>query len=160
MQNLYYIMKKEQEYLDDSLRHLQIADHITYVTFPLVEEKKLLLKIFEEISKSIDCLIFVILINEHKKNKLKISNNYQERIDAVIKASASYNIKKEEIKKIYEILDITKKHNDSAMEFLRKDKVVIMQDNLDTKTLDIKKIKEYLTLAKSLFIKINLVINN
>ena len=66
----------------------------------------------------------------------------------------------QEIKKILDVIEINDKHKNSAMEFARKDKVVIMLDDLKTHTLDIQKIKEYLSLTKSLFIRINLVLNN
>jgi hypothetical protein len=46
-------MQQYQEDLKQAIRHLQIADHITYVTFPLVNEKRLLLKIIEEINLAI-----------------------------------------------------------------------------------------------------------
>lgn len=153
-------MNKKQEYLDISLKHLQIADHIAYITYPLVNEKKLLLKIFEEIHKSIINMITAILIFEHQKNKIKLYRDNKENIKNFIKLSQNYNIKQEEIKKIIEILEINKMHKNSAMEFSRKDNIVIMQDDLKISTINILKIKEYLTLAKSLFIKINLILNN
>lgn len=153
-------MDKKQEHLDTSLKHLQIADHIAYVTFPLVNEKKLLLKIFEEIHKSLINLITAILIFEHKKNTIKLYKNNEENIKNFIKVSKNYNINQDEINKIIEILEINEKHKTSAIEFARKDKVVIMLDNLKTHTLDIEKIKEYLSLTKSLFIRINLALNS
>ena len=153
-------MDKKQEYLDASLKHLRIADHIAYVTFPLVNEKKLLLKIFEEVHKSLINLISALLLFEHQKNKIKLYKDNNENVKNFIKLSQNYNINSEEIKKILEVIEINNKHKNSAMEFVRKDKVVIMLDDLKTKTIDIQKIKEYLSLTKSLFIRINLVLNN
>jgi len=191
-------MDKKQQYLETSLKHLQIADHIAYVTYPLVNEKKLLLKIFEEIHKSLISLITAILIYENKKNKIKLYidneenvKNYELKpgecrvldhyknafsssgsksqnmrkehfcdIKNFVKLSQNYNINPEEIKKILDIIEINNKHKNSAMEFSRKEHVVIMLDNLNTYSLDIQKIKEYLALAKSLYIRVNLVLNN
>lgn len=153
-------MDKKQEYLDTSLKHLQIADHIAYVTFPLVNEKKLLLKIFEEIHKSLINLISALLVFEHEKKKIKLYKDNNENIKNFIKLSQNYNINSEEIRKILDIIEINNRHKNSAMEFTRKDKVVIMLDDLKTFSLDIQKIKEYLSLTKSLFIRINLILNN
>lgn len=154
------MMDKKQEYLDTAFKHLQIADHIAYVTFPLVNEKKLLLKIFEEVYKSLINLISALLVFENKRNKIKLYKDNNENIRNFIKLSQNYNINPEEIKKILDIIEINNQHKNSAMEFTRKDKVVIMLDDLKTHTLDIQNIKEYLSLAKSLFIKVNLVLNN
>ena len=41
------------------------------------------------------------------------------------------------------------------MEFVKKDKVVILSDALGTKTLDLRLIKEYLLLAKELLVKVS-----
>jgi hypothetical protein len=153
-------MQIKQKYLGESLRHIEIADHMTFVTFPLVNEKKLLLKIFEEINKSIISLISAVLTCEKKNRKIKLDKNNQKNLKNFLKISKDYNIKKEEIKKIIEIIELNKKHKASAIEFSRKDRVIIMQDNLKIHSIDIQKIKEYLALSKSLFIKVNLILNN
>ena len=218
-------MDKKQEYLDLSLKHLQIADHIAYVTFPLVNEKKLLLKIFEEVYKSLINLISALLVFEnqknnvlphakvcglngtcfldaresphskecgfqdsrHKKNKIKLYKDNNENvknpqtkakdipgflstsriisdnslsIKNFIKLSHNYNINPKEIKKILEIIEINNIHKNSAMEFVRGQKVVIMQDDLELIVLDMPKIKEYLNLSKKLYVKSNLIISN
>jgi len=153
-------MQTKQKYLTESLRHIEIADHITYVTFPLVNEKKLLLKIFEEIHKSVISLIFASLTYENRKRKIKLYKDNNKNLKNFIKISNNYNIKKEEIKKIIEIIEINSRHKTSAIEFSRKDKVIIMQDDLKIMALDIQKIKEYLGLCKALFIKINMNLNN
>ena len=46
---------------EDAIRHLQIADHMAYVTFPLVNEKRLMIKIFDETYKSVVNSINAIL---------------------------------------------------------------------------------------------------
>jgi hypothetical protein len=57
--------------------------------------------------------------------------------------------------KIREIIEIEKKHEESSMEFIRKEKLIMMSDSLDIKTITIEDIKEYLTIAKNLFLKIS-----
>ena len=59
------------------------------------------------------------------------------------------------VNKIKEILELNKKHKQSALEFIKKDKIVILSDNLGTQTIDIQKIKVYLLLAKELLMKTN-----
>ena len=50
-------MEKFLEYLEESGKRIATADHLLYVTFPLVKEKKLLLKILEEINSGLlNCL--------------------------------------------------------------------------------------------------------
>src|SRR3989344_2557202 len=94
-------MDKFQQSLNQSIRHLQVADHMTYVTYPLINEKRLLLK------------------------------------------------------KIQEIIEISNRHKESAMEFVRNEKIVILSNSLGTKILDIQQVKGYLLIAKELLLKVN-----
>ncbi len=149
-------MEKFQENLQQAIKALQIADHITYVTFPLVNDRRLLLKIFDEIYKSITNCINTILNYEYLYKRIKLYSDNQENIRTFAqKCSKTYNLNNEQTKKILEILEINKKHKQSAMEFVKKDKIVILSDTLKTQILDINKIKQYLLLAKELLMNIN-----
>ena len=152
-------MEKFQENLREAIKSMQIADHMAYVTFPLVNEQRLLLKIFDEIHKSILSSITAVLNYEHEyhniKNNINTPANNQENIKTFQKCAREYNISDQQIKTIMEIIELNIDHKASAMEFVRKDKIVILSDNLRTRTLGIQKIKEYLLLAKELLMKVN-----
>ena len=149
-------MEKFQENLKQAIRSLQIADHMTYVTFPLVNEQRLLLKIFDEIYKSIINCINAILNYEYLYKRIQLYANNGENIRTFAnKCAKTYNLNNEQIKKILEILELNKKHKQSAMEFVKKDRVVILSDSLNTQTLDVHKVKQYLLLAKELLMEVN-----
>ena len=136
------------------MKHMQIADHMTYVTFPLVNEYKLLLKIFDEIYLSIIFSVSAILNYEYLCKRIQMYSSYEDNLETFVDVGKNYGLLNEQIKKIKEIIDLNKKHNESAMEFVRKDKVVIMSDSLGTRVLDLRLIKEYLLLAKELMLKV------
>jgi DNA integrity scanning protein DisA with diadenylate cyclase activity len=71
--------EKYKECLKESARHLQIADHMTYITFPLVNEKKLIIKIFEEIFKSVKNSVNSAIYFEFQNKNLILSNNEKEK---------------------------------------------------------------------------------
>jgi hypothetical protein len=148
--------EKSKSYLKDSAKHLQISDHMTYVTFPIVNEKRLILKIFEEIAKSINSVIDAAIDFEFTNQNLilhqKKENNIINFLDNLNK---KYNLNKEDIEEIKEILYIEKKYKESSIDFVKQDKVVIMSDDLNIHTLTIEKIKDYLIFAKNLFLKIS-----
>lgn len=150
-------MEKYQENLKQAIRSLQIADHMTYVTFPLINEQRLLLKIFDEIHKTIINCINAILNYEYLYKRVQLYINNGENIRTFAnKCAKTYNLSNEQIKRILEILELNKKHKQSAMEFVKKNRVVILSDNLKTQTLDIQKIKEYLLLAKQFLMQANM----
>jgi len=145
-------MEKFKEDFQKAVRSLKIADHMTYVTYPLINEKRLLLKIFTEITNSITHCISSILDYE------KI--NSRPPIELFIENAKKYEISNSQIKQIQEILKINRKYKESAMEFVKKNKIVILSENLQTQTLDIIKIKEFLLIAKEFLMKVNLRISN
>jgi len=148
--------EKFQENLKQAVRSLQIADHMTYVTLPLVNEHRLILKIFDEIYKSIINCINAILNYEYTYKRIQIYTDNNENLRTFAnKCAKNYNLNNEQTKKILEILELNKKHKQSAMEFVKQNKIVILSDNLKTQTLDILKIKEYLLLAKYLLMQTN-----
>ncbi len=146
-------MEEFQKNLKEAIKHLQIADHMTYVTLQILNEQKLIIKIFDEIYNSIIQCINAILNYEYLYRK--ISPSQENNLNTFIKIAKDYNINNEQIKKIKEIINLNKQHKQSAMEFVKKDKVIILSDSLRTQTLNIRLIKEYLLLAKELLAKVS-----
>ena len=148
-------MEKYQENLKEAARNLQIADHMTYVTFPLVNEQRLLLKIFDEICKSIINCINAMLNYEYLYKRVHLYADNGENIRTFAKCAKSYSLSNEQIKKILQILELNKKHKQSAMEFVKRDRIIILSESLGTQILDIRRIKEYLILAKEFLMNVN-----
>ena len=148
-------MEEFEKNLKEAVKHLQIADHMTYVTLPLINENRLLLKIFDEIYSSIINCVNSILNYEYLYKRIQLYSNHSDNLDTFIKIAKGYDLSNEQIKKIKEIISLNKKHKQSAMEFVKKDKVVIMSDGLNTQIIDIKIIKQYLLLAKELLMKVS-----
>jgi len=148
--------EKFQENLKEAIRNLQIADHMTYVTFPLINDQRLLLKIFDNIYQSIISCINAILNYEYLYKRIKLYSNINENLQTFIdKCAKNYNLTNEQIMKIQQIIALNKQHKQSAMEFVKKDKIIILSDNLRTQSINVQKIKEFLLLAKELLMKTN-----
>ena len=147
--------EKSKEYLKESARHLQIADHMTYTTFPIVNEKKLIIKIFEEIAKALKNAINSAIQYEFINKNIILNENQEKNIENFLNNIKTYDLNEKEINKMREILEIERKHLESSMEFIKKEKVVMMSDNLNIQTLTIEEVKEYLLLTKNVFLKIS-----
>ncbi|MDD5193522.1 MAG: hypothetical protein PHF67_02955 [Candidatus Nanoarchaeia archaeon] len=145
-------MDKIQELLNKSIHHLQVADHMAYVTYPLINEKRFLLKIFEQIYFSITNCLNAIMELEKKGNNLNFDNFFK-------KYYKKYDLTNSDIEKIREILEISNKHKESSMEFVRNEKIVILSNNLKFHILDIHLVKSYLLIAKELLLKTSIRIN-
>ncbi len=144
---------KHLENIKEAARHLQIADHMTYVTYPLVNEHRLLLKIFDEIHGSVMGCVNAVLNYEALYKRIRLYSGFSDNFDTFMRVGKNYGMNNEQLKMIKEIVDLNKKHKASAMEFVRQEKVVIMSDSLGTQVIDIITIKRYLLLAKELLVR-------
>ena len=100
-----------------------------------------------------------ILNYEASYKRIRLYNGFNDNLDTFIRIGKNYNLSNEQIKRIKEFIDLNKKHKQSAMEFVKQDKVVIMSDNLRTQILDLIIIKKYLLLAKELMVRVREKIN-
>ena len=144
--------------LEQAKKSLQLADHLVYVTYPIVKENKLLLKVLEELSKAIISAINSVLQYEYIYKRILIYSNAKDNFETFKRIALRYNISQEQLKNIIEILSLAEKHKKSPFEFAKNDKIVIMLENMKTDTLDLDKIKRFLLEAKDIIRKIFLKI--
>jgi hypothetical protein len=145
--------------LESAEKKIKTADHMTYITFPLLKDRRLLIKILDEVNKSFLEIINAIIYYEQFYKRISIHNDpvlnfrlFRER------CAQRFGISQSEVEKIMELFAIIDKHNQSAMEFVRNDKFVIMSNNSQTDILTVEKLKEFLNLSKEMFKKASFLI--
>ncbi len=147
-------MEKFIEQLNEAERVFKAVDHMAYVTFTLIKDKKLLIKILEETKKVIIHCINSILQYEYLNKKIELHNDARENFKVFLnKSSRRFGITYDELKKIIELFKIVERHKQSPFEFLKDDKIVILSENMTKEIVDIKKTKEFLALAKNILAK-------
>ncbi|MFH1311022.1 MAG: hypothetical protein ABIH65_01300 [Nanoarchaeota archaeon] len=144
-------MEKFLENIMEAEKSLQVADHMTYITFPLIKDKRLLLKILQEIKNAVAHCISSILQHDYIYKKIELYKDPKSNFKVFTeKCAPAYNITKEEIGLVIELFDFIEKHKQSPFEFVKDDKVVILSNGLKPKTLTLDKTKEFLILGKNL----------
>ena len=147
-------MEKFLENIEEAEKTIQIVDHMIYVTFPLIKDKRLLLKILQEIKKAVTNCINSILQYEYFYKRITLHKNSKTNFKTFVdKCAPRYEISTWEIKLILELFDLSKKHEESPFEFIREEKVIILSENLKPRTLTVEKTKEFLILAKNILKK-------
>ena len=141
-------MEKYTELLEEAKRHFKIADHLAYVTFTLLKENRLIIKILSELSVSVSCLIKAFLYYEYAFKRIKISGDAQKNLKTFVSDIALKYMSQEDLKNIIYILEVNKKHINSHVEFVRKDKFVILLGD-KYETLDIQRVRELLHATRS-----------
>jgi len=147
-------MEKFFESLERAERSLRIADHMTYVTLPLVKEQRLLLKILEEVFNSVLNTVNSILQYEYFSKRINLYSNAKDNFEVFrVKLAGKYGISEQQVAKILELFLLAEKHRASPFEFVKHDKIVIMSGSMQIASFDIVKIKEYLLVAKDILSK-------
>ena len=147
-------MEKFLENIIAAEKKIQTADHMIYVTFPLIKDKRLLLKILQEIKNAVMDCISSILHYEYLYKRITLYKNPKSNFKIFIeKCTPRYQITKEEINLILELFDFIEKHKESPFEFIKDNKVIILSNDLNPKTLTIEKTKEFLMLVKNILRK-------
>jgi len=151
-------MEKFLVSLENASRTLQMADHITYMTYPLLKEKRLLIRILQQIYVVVSSIVNVILQYEYYYKRIQLYTSGKENFETFKKCAKRYGITEEEIKNILKIFVLIEKHKESPLEFVRREKFVILSDNLRTETITIDNLKEYLATTKNLLKKASMFI--
>lgn len=142
-------MEKFLENIFEAEKIIRKLDHIVYVTYPIIKDKRLLLRILVETKIAITKCINSILHYEYLYKRIRLSKNSNENLRTFkVKCAPKYNINFTEVKLIIELFNIIEKHKKSPFEFKKEDKVVILSENSTPKVIIFEDTKEFLTLAK------------
>lgn len=155
-------MQKITENLETAANLIKTSDHLIYLTFPLLQDKRILLKATSRIKESINICINSILKYEYLKKNIRLYKDPKKNFK-IFKDSCSkkYQIIDQEIKEIIELFEITSHQEKSVVEFMKNEKVIILSEHMEKKEISLEKAKSFLHLAKSFLKKTqeNLEIN-
>lgn len=147
-------MEKFLQNLEEAEKLISAADHMVYVSFPLIKEKNLLLKALTQTKTSITSCINSILQFEYLYKRVSLYKDSKSNMRVFQERCApKYGITRQELKQIMELLDLIEKHKKSHMEFMRGNKIIILSENSKTNTITLEKAKEFLILAKKILEK-------
>lgn len=147
-------MEKYEETLEKAIKEIKIADHIIYITYHIVKDKRLLIKALEQEYNSLMLSINAILQYDYTWKKIQIYHDAQLNFETFLnKCAIRYSLDSQDIKDIKELITLIETHKKSPMEFMRREKVMIMTGSLKTEFVDLIKLKKYLNLIKKIIKK-------
>lgn len=153
-------MEKHLESLDKATNNLRIADHIIYITYPLIKDKKLLLKALDQIYEGLLSTINSILQYDYLWKRIRLYQDPRENFETFInKCAKRYNISDQDVRELMAFLNLMESHRKSPMEFIRREKIVILSENLSTTQLDLERLKNDLNFAKRIHYRARCVLS-
>ena len=133
-----------KDLLQQARKQIELADHMTYVTYPLVQEMKFLLSIMERITCAARLATQALLEFEY----------YYKRIDAYNKTfvseisiyknkvEARYRLDPKFFRLLQKLMDIQKFDKESAVRFKRGDKYILSTSEYNMSVLDLELVKK------------------
>lgn len=142
-------MERFQEYREKAMKHLQIADHMLTITYPLVNDPKLLMTVLDNVYKAMLFSMNSLLNYERMFKRINaFGDSTEEQIRIFNHVSQKHRLDVKYLRTLTELKDIMREHKNSPMEFARKDKLIIYTAKQDLKTINQTSIKKYIGLGK------------
>ena len=151
-------MEKFRNLVFEANKHFKVADHMTYVSYNLIKDLKILLNIVENLDKSmrkgIEALLYLDYIY---KRVSSYPEDFSLKLELFKKTCLiRYKIGTEQMLLFRELEEISAQHKKSPMEFVRNGKFVICSNGYSNmKTLDIDTVKSYVLKAKVFILRLN-----
>ncbi len=144
------------DYLDHkkkAISELKIADHILVMTYPIVQDPKLLKIVLERLYLSVENGMAALLYYEKSQRRIAVFNeSYVGMLKVIRKTLIKYNISPSYLGFLHELNDLYQGQKKSDVEFIRKEKFVFTNKSYKLNTITKEDMKKYLLKAK-LFIK-------
>jgi len=156
-------METFQLLVDEANKAFQTADHLTYSTYNVVRDPKLLLVISENLFKALSKGMEAIVYYEKMYKRIPpINNDFRSLIEVFRdKCMVRYAIPRDSLIVIQDLKGVLDHHKKAPIEFRRgTDRFVIADRDFRTKTLDITKVKNYLQITKVFIFKVNSIYNH
>jgi len=149
-------MQTTQELLNDANRHFRSADHIAYVTYPLLQDNKLIVAVLENLNNTALRIMEAVLQQEETNQE-----NFKGKYEIFKERAKRYQIEEAEVKIIQELKSLSDQRKKSDMEFIRKDKYILWDPYKGKlKELTMQSMKDYIIKIKPLLRKINANLQN
>src|SRR3989344_2078097 len=155
-------MKDIKIMLDKANQFIKRADHMFYITYPLVRDNKLIIAMAENISNGLICAMDSVSMYEKLYKRISIyPEDFNVKID-IFRGSIArrYNIEREHIILIQDLRRFLEERKKSGVEFVRNDRYVLFNQKKELKSLGIDKIKENLNISKEFIKKVNGILTN
>lgn len=143
-------MEKFQELREVAKKKLQLADHILTMTYPIVNDSKLLLAVVENLFLALTNAIGSVLYYERLFKRIPpFQDNFSSKFNLFREYAEKKKLNGGYLRMIQNLKDIILKHKKSPVEFARKEQFVICNGNYRTRIISVNELKDYIAKAKS-----------
>ncbi len=146
-----------KELIQQSLKEIALADHLIYVTYPLIREVKFLAAIAEHVTKAAELALKSLLTYEREYKRIEpFADNFAVMIDVFSPdVQRRYNFGPEYMHLLKRLVELKQYNQESTLRFRRKDKYILTTQNYDIHILDLDKVKRFCQATKNFVNKVD-----
>lgn len=150
-------MEKFTTYVAEANKAFKTADHLIYVTYPVLRDNKLLATALEHLYTAVANGMSALLYYDAMYKRLSVfPKEFATQFRLFKESSAKrYGISEDVCLMISDVAELAQKRRESPMEFFRKDTYVIASPTYKLRMLTIEKMKQYLISAKTFLERVN-----
>ncbi len=138
-------MEEFQLLRESALKNYRMADHMLNVTYPLIQDTKLLLGVTQNLFLTLTQAMSSILHHERLfKLVPAFQDNFESKFYILQQRRSRYKIDPECFNIMLELKEVILLHKKSPVEFRRKDRFVICTNNYKVKAITSNQLKNYL----------------
>ena len=151
-------MEDYTKILEEANKKIKLADHMYNMTYPVMKDKNLLIVTMENIFIAVTKSVTSLLLYERKfKNIPPFADNFDSKFELFKDISKKHGFVGSDIELLQKVKDIMKHHNESQMEFQKKEKIVFYGEDNKMISVSINDIKDILNKAKLFIDKVNFI---
>lgn len=154
-------MEELKQLIAEANREFRKADHLAYVTYPMVRETKLLYVIAEVLYNSLAKGIEAMLAYERLYKRIPlVPGSIEAELELFKNVAARYGFNRNIVLMLLDLKALMNAKREWPVEFVRNDKFVICDEDYSMKVLDIQKVKNYIMDGKEFMARMNHVLRS
>lgn len=139
--------------IGEAKNNLDSVHRMITLTLPVLRDNRFLIKIFEQLHDSLLNLVRAVLQYEYLYKRINLYQDAESNFETFMNCAKKYQIPVDSISQIKKIFLLMRRHKESPMEFVKKDKFVILSDNLRIETITLEKLREFYAMASDVLNK-------
>ncbi|MBI2499235.1 hypothetical protein HYV88_03250 [Candidatus Woesearchaeota archaeon] len=153
-------MEMYETLMKKALNDFKTVDHMVYVTYPLVNDPKLMFGIVDKLFNTLIDVITAVLNYDYLYKRIShVPESLNEKLELFKKVIGKrYNFNGNIFLLLEELNKFKEFRKRSPMEFVRRDNLVICSSGFNTKSLNYKKVKEYVNKSKEFMNNANMLL--
>ena len=147
--------------VDEANKAFQIADHLAFVTYPVVNDNKMFILIVENLFKSASKGMEAIIYYDRLYKRIPpINNDFGSQLQTFKdKCMPRYGIERSNFLLLQDLKILIDERKKAPMEFSRREHYVIANRDFQLKTINLNKVKNYIHQTKLFIDKVNSIKN-